>query len=292
MNYTGPVFRPPIERDTVLLQVTVGCAHNKCTFCTMYKSVQFKTASMEQIEADLEEAKGTFGSLKRLFLVNGDAFVLSADKLKVISDKIIDYFPEIEVITMYASIRNILTKTDEELMMLKEARINDLWIGLETGTPDVLAHLNKGYTMEQAYSQLHRLNKANIRHNAILMLGAAGIGKSVESSDDGAALINATKPSVVGVTPLGLFEGSHLAEEAKKGLFVPATERNILEEEKLLIEKITVDNIPFYGDHPLNAARVNGLLPADKEPMIQSLETAIKSTDEALLDSTRHRNNL
>ena len=138
MKYTGPVYRPPLEHNTLLLQVTVGCAHNKCTFCTMYKDVKFEMESLEQIEEDLKEARNYYGKLERIFLVNGDAFVLSANRLKQIAKKIIEYFPECRTISMYASIRNIMNKTDEELKELRDLRINDLYVGLETGTEEVI----------------------------------------------------------------------------------------------------------------------------------------------------------
>ena len=110
MKYTGPVYRPPVEAESLLLQVTVGCAYNKCSFCTMYKDTPFSFESIEQVEKDLQEAKRLYKRVKRVFLVNGDAFVLSAKHLKSIAKKIIEYFPEIKIITMYASINNIKTK--------------------------------------------------------------------------------------------------------------------------------------------------------------------------------------
>ncbi len=110
MKYTGPIFRPPIEANTPLLQVTVACSHNDCNFCTMYKGVAFKVEHIHQIEKDIQELKNTYGSLKRIFLLNADAFVLNNRRLKEVANKIISYFPEMEVITMYASVKNIKAK--------------------------------------------------------------------------------------------------------------------------------------------------------------------------------------
>ena len=138
MKYTGPIYRPPYEGGSLLLQVTVGCAHNKCTFCTMYRDTKFATESIEQVEKDLKEARKIHKSVKRVFLVNGDAFVLGASRLKPIAKKIIEYFPEVGIITMYAHVNNIKGKTDEELKELAELRINDLWVGAETGHGEAL----------------------------------------------------------------------------------------------------------------------------------------------------------
>jgi coproporphyrinogen III oxidase-like Fe-S oxidoreductase len=258
----------------------------------MYKDTPFSIESIDQIEKDLQEAKRTYGLLTRIFLVNGDAFVLKATTLKEIAEKIIQYFPEMETISMYASIRNIKHKTDEELLELRALRINDLWVGLESGNDEVISHLNKGYTLQDAHEQLIRLNKADIRHNGIFMLGAAGRGKGIQNAIDTAKLINETKPSLVGVTTLGFFEGSDLSKEVENNTFTPATELEILEEEKELIQRIDVENIPFYGSHPINAAYVVGILPNDKEEMVKTIDDSIKASDEAFLNSSAIRSSL
>lgn len=292
MKYTGTTYRPPIEANTLLLQVTVGCSHNSCNFCTMYKDVSFKIELIEQIEKDLQEAKLLYGVQKRIFLLNADAFVLSARRLKEISAKIIEYFPEMEVITMYASIRNIMGKSDEELRELREMRINDLWVGLESGSDEVLKNINKGHTANDAYEQLERLNKAGIRHNDIFMMGAAGKGKAIESATAMAKLINKTGSNVAGVTSLGFFPGTEISKAVENGTFTPATELEILQEERKLIELINVENMPFYGDHPINAARLRGILPRDKNELLKTIDSAIQTTDANFLNGVAHRTTL
>ena len=217
LKFTGPIYRPPYEAGSLLLQVTVGCAHNKCTYCTMYKGVQFPTESTEQIEKDLQEARRIHGDIvKRVFLVNGDAFVLSANRLKTIAELIIKYFPDVEAITMYASINNIKGKTDEELRQLRGLRINEFWIGLETGNGETLEYLNKGFDIEDSYEQLERLNKAGIDHIGIFMFGTGGIGNGIQHAVDAARLINAAKPIGVAVTTLGAFGDSQASKRCGK----------------------------------------------------------------------------
>ncbi len=292
MKYTGATYRPPIENNSLLLQVTVGCTHNKCTFCTMYRDVNFSIEKIDQIEKDLKQAKQLYGFVKRVFLLNGDAFVLSPTKLKLISAKIIEYFPEVETITMYASIRNIKDKSDNDLVMLREARINDLWIGLESGNSDVINHFNKGYTLDDTYEQLERLNKAKIRHNSIFMIGAAGRGKGIKNAIDTANLVNRTRPQLVGISTLGLFPGSDLEREAEMGFFTPATELEILEEEKKLIELIELENFPFYGNHPTNSASITGVLPQDREKLLNIIDNSIRNSNNDFLNSIQHRSTL
>ena len=133
MQYEGTTYRPPPEADTPLLQVTVGCAHNQCTFCGMYRDVTFRRIPMDQIEADLEELRGIFPKSERIFLVNGDAFVLKPSALKEIAEKIKRIFRECRTISMYASIRDIKAKSDHELIELRNIGLNDLYVGVESG---------------------------------------------------------------------------------------------------------------------------------------------------------------
>lgn len=294
MNYTGPIFRPPVEAmlDTKLLQVTVGCAHNKCNFCTMYRSVQFHVEPLAQVEEDIKELRATYKHIDRIFLINGDAFVLSRNKLQAITDLIIKHIPEVSVITMYASISNIKAKSDEDLIAIKNMRINDLWIGTETGNAQSLIDINKGNTLAEARDELLRLVKFGIRHDDGFMLGVAGHGKGIQNAIDTAKLINETKPSILWFGTLGLFEGSPMHTDMLNGKFIPATELEILEEEIKVLELIDLDNVPFYGIHPTNSSSISGLLPQDKDKMIAQLKNYIANADDDFLNSVKERKSL
>ena len=290
MKFTGITYRPPPEANTLLLQVTAGCAHNNCTYCSMYTDVKFKVEKLDQIEKDLQEAQRINKIEKRIFLVNGDAFVLSAKKLRKISDLIVKYFPMMETITMYSSIRNIMTKTDDELKDLRENyRINDLWVGVETGDAEILKSFNKGYTMDDTYEQLERLNIAKLDYNCKLMLGTGGKGKALEVAEKTAKLINITKPKMVRETTLGFFEGTQLLNEVKDGAFTPASELEILEEQKKLIELITAENTHFASNHYINSVSVQGFLPKEKDKMLESIDYFIKTASKDYLDTTAAR---
>lgn len=289
MHYEGPIYRPPVEADTLLLQVTVGCAHNKCTYCAMYKDICFKKESLEQIEEDLKEARSIYKNLERIFLVNGDAFVLKADYLKSIAIKIKEYFPECKTITMYASIQNIKAKTDEELRELRALGINELYVGVESGTEEVVAHINKGHTVEEAKKQLLRLNEANINHRALLMLGVAGKGMGEENAKATAKFLNETKPDLIWVGTLGVFEGTKMYEEVKEGTFVEASEMENLMELKTLINNIQLENVPFYCVHTTNVIPVLGMLPRDKKEMLEKIDLGIKNLGEEALSKTFKR---
>lgn len=277
MKYTGPVYRPPIEHTSPLLQVTVGCAHNSCTFCTMYRSVDFSVDSMEEIEDNLRAAQKYYKDPKRMFLVNGDAFVLSARKLKDISKLITKYFPSIETITMYASIRNIMDKTDEDLRDLKENyKINDLYIGIESGHDEALEFLNKGYNLQEAKEQLERLDRSGINYIQLYMLGTLGRKRGIEGAQATAHLINQTNPSIVWVQAMRSFPESELESRIESGEFIPAYELEILEEERELIRLIDKEDLQFLGIHPINAVTISGNIPRERQDMIAKIDRSIE----------------
>lgn len=291
MNYTGPVYRPSYEANTLLLQVTVGCAHNKCTFCTMYRDVKFSIDKMDQIEKDLQEAKQLYGNVKRIFLVNGDAFVLSAKRLKAIAEMIHRYLPQVEVITMYASINNIIGKTDEELAELSKLGIGDLWVGVETGLGDALDYLNKGASLADANKQLERLNKAGITFFYGFMFGAAGKGRGIENAEANAKLINKVRPLGIVPTTLNVNEGTKLAKDVAEGVFEMANEQEVFEEQKKTIELVEVDTY-YMGIHIINSVSFDAELPNEKQAAIDRLNDAISNTDEAVLNSVPKRHTI
>lgn len=292
MKFEGTTYRPPVEANSMLLQVTVGCAHNECTYCNMYDDVKFRVINTDQIEWDLKESRQMYRNVERIFLVNGDAFVLSARQLKKIAEMIHGYFPECKTITMYASIQNIQSKSDEDLKELKACGINDLWVGVESGWNQVVLDIKKGYTVDEAKTELARLNAVGINHMAGLMLGVAGKDKGLENAKQTAAFLNETKPKLIWAGTLGLFEGTPMANDAKNGLFLPASEIEILEEEKELIRSINLENIPFYGVHPTNTLPVIGDLPNDKQKMIDKIDIGISELGEERLSDFFQRNSL
>lgn len=291
MNYTGPVYRPPYEANTLLLQVTVGCAHNKCTFCTMYRDVKFSVDPIEQVEKDLQEAQMRNGNVKRVFLVNGDAFVLSAKRLKTIAELIHKYLPEVEIITMYASINNIIGKTDEELADLSKLGIGDLWVGVETGLGEALDYLNKGASLKDVHEQLERLNKAGITFFYGFMFGAAGKGKGIDNAKANAQLINKVKPLGIVPTSLNVNEGTQLAKDVEEGIFEMATEREVLEEQKKTLELVDVETY-YMGIHIINTVSFDAKLPKEKQAAIDRVNYVLSDMNEAVLNSVPVRHTI
>ena len=189
LNYNGTIYRPPLEAYTLLLPVNEGCSHNRCKFCNMYRDIKFRMLSAAEIESWLAEVYRVNGEycaqLDRVYLVGADPFAVSASNLERVINLIRKYLPNVKVISMYAAIRNIMSKSDAQLERLKNLGVNDLYVGVESGLDDVLSHLNKGNTVADVRRQCQRLNAVGIRHMSLLMLGAdCGLPARRPSADD------------------------------------------------------------------------------------------------------------
>ena len=198
----------------------------------MYRGVPFSTETMGQIENDLREAREYVPNITRVFLENGDPFCLSADRLSAIAVKVHEYLPKVETIAMYASIKNIRGKSDEDLKRLRALGINELNIGVESGLGDALLRMNKGYTAEQALHELKRLNAAGMDYGANIIFGCAGKGRSEENAEATAQLMNETKPYLIFTGTIHADPGCPLYEDMQKGAFLESTFGEYLDEEE------------------------------------------------------------
>ena len=271
MKFTGNVYRPPFEAHSLLLQVTQGCSHNQCAFCTMYRGVSYQTETMEQVETDLREASAYAGRVRRVFLENGDAFALDAAALAEVARMIHKYLPLTETIAMYASIRNIRDKADSDLKQLRELGINELNIGVESGLDDALWAMRKGYTAAEAITELKRLRKAGIEFGANVILGIAGSGRQAESANATAALLNETRPYLIFTGTLHADPGCPLYDVIKAGAFAECSFGEYLNEEELLLEQLDLDGCQLFSLHPSNVVRMRGTLNRDKEEMLSEI---------------------
>jgi radical SAM superfamily enzyme YgiQ (UPF0313 family) len=269
---TGIVYRPPYEANSLLLQVTLGCSHNKCTFCYMYPDVQFKVCPMEEVEADIEEATHYCPNVKRVFLEHGDAFVLSAEKLLKIADAIHRKLPRVETIAMYASIQNIKSKTDEELRQLRTAGIHGLDIGVESGLDAALTYMNKGHTAAEAREQLLRLTEAGMDYSFNAILGCGGAELWKENADATADLINAVQPHLLFIGSLHAQPGCRLYQDMRNGTFKECTIGQLLDEQERLIRRLDLKDTYYFGSHPSNLVPMQARLPDQKQDMIEAVQ--------------------
>ena len=278
MNLTGIVYRPPYEANSFLLQVTRGCSHNQCTFCSMYPDVPFAVCPMEEVEADLEEGARYCPDVTRVFLEHGDAFVLSSDRLLAIAEAVHRKLPKVETIAMYASIQNIRTKTDAELRELRACGIHGLDIGVESGLDAALSYMNKGHTAREAREQLLRLTEAGMDYSFNAILGCGGAELWQENADATADLINAVQPHLLFIGSLHAEPGCRLFQDMKDGVFHECTIGQLLDEQERLIRRLDLNNTYYFGSHPSNLVPMQGRLPEQKQDMID----VIRETREAL----------
>ncbi|ONI40650.1 radical SAM protein [Candidatus Epulonipiscium fishelsonii] len=292
MHYTGEVYRHPMEAYTPLLEVTIGCSHNKCSFCTMYRKTPFKMSPLEHIKEDLEELKSYGGHIDRIYLVNADPFVLSAEKLIIIGELINSYFPEIKTITGYASIKNIKNKSVDDLKKMRALGFNQFHIGLETAYDPALKMMNKGFTNAEAYEQLDKLEQAGIEYDALLMLGVAGRDAGIDNTKATIDLLSRYKPYMISIMPTSVTPGSELEEICNSGDYVELTEREMLLEEIKFLEALDVDDdCFFFGSHNFNLVPVSGEM-KDRNIMIYKLKFALKTLSPKILDSTKPRGSI
>lgn len=282
MKYTGITYRPPFEADSLLLQVTQGCSHNRCSFCTMYRDIPFQIERMEQIEQDIREAGQFLPHARRVFLVNGDAFVLSAHDLAHIAQLIRSHLPAVDTIAMYASVRNIQGKTDDELKQLRALGVNDLNIGLESGLESVLIHMNKGYSAGQALHELQRLDRAGMSYGVNVILGAAGAKHFREHAEATTDLLNKTKVSLIFTGTVHADPGCPLFEEMQNGSFEESTFEEYLLEEEILLKRLTLEGCLIFGLHPSNVVPLRGYLCKDKEKMLLEIQKRRRQLGERL----------
>lgn len=285
MHYDGMTFRPPYEAYSLLLQVTSGCSHNVCTFCSMYRATPFSVSPGEEIVEDLVEAARDYPYTRRVFLVNGDAFCLSADELATIADMIHEALPYVESIGCYARIPNVAAKTDDELAMLARLGYADINIGVESGLDDVLAFMNKGYDVAMAREQFARLHAAGLPFNVNVINAAAGPQRIAEHAAANAALVNEARPTLIFVSPLHVDPGTPLEGLLAQGRFEECTLGQYLEEEIAFLEGLELDDCVFFGLHVSNPVPVQGLLPRDKAALLAALREGMAAIPAEVLAS-------
>lgn len=287
MHYNGSVIRPPHEAQSVLLELTVGCSHNSCTFCSYYHNDKFSMAPMEQIEADLKEVRDFYPEITHIFAVGADPFVMSFERLNTIALKFREYLPYVNI-SMYASISNIKDKTVDQLKELQKNGITELVIGVESGDDEVLKKVNKGQTAAEIVEQCHKLDEAGITYRILYLGGLAGQGKCVESAIKSAAVINQINPTHIILTTLTLMPGSELFDDYQQGRFQEVSELERIQEILSLIENLDIPVI-ILGNHVSNSIPFNAELPRQKEETVKMLNDFIAQFDEEAYRKRRDR---
>lgn len=284
MRYEGNIFRPPSEARSYILQCTVGCSHNRCTFCAMYKDKKYRVRSLEEIKTDIKMAKQYYGDLEKVFLADGDALAMpSADLLEIITT-LYATFPSLKHVGIYAGPESILEKEISELTALRAAGLTIGYLGVETGDPQLLLDIKKGVNYEEMAEAGKKLVKSGIELSTIVLLGLAGRGeRSLEHARATAKILNEMGPQYIGALTLMLVPGTPLYRRMEKGEFELPDAFEILQEMRVLVEGLTVDECEFRSNHASNYLPIKGRLQKDKGALLDLIGKIIAKQDKRYL---------
>lgn len=286
-SYDTPVFRPPSEARSFILRVTRGCAHNRCTYCNMYRGVPFQILKDEEISRQIALA-AYYGknTVRRIFLADGDALVLPTAKLLKILAVLREQFPKLTRVSSYAAPKDMLRKSTDELRELKEAGLGLLYYGMESGDDATLKAVNKGVNAEQAVEAGKRVTDSGIKLSMMIILGLAGAPGSERNALATARAINIIKPDMLSALCLMLYRGSELLEQYERGEFDPLSPAGLMKELRLLMENVDLPadkHCLFRSNHYSNYVQFAATLPRDKARLLGEIDEAV-----AELSKLRH----
>lgn len=278
-DYETPVYRPPSEAESFILRVTRGCAHNHCTYCNMYRGVQFEKLTDEEIMRQISMAYSVDrDGVRRVFLADGDALVLETERLLKILNTLKKYFPNLERVASYAAPGDILRKSVEELTQLREAGLQILYYGMESGDSQTLRDIRKGVDGPQSIEVGKRVRAAGMQLSIMIILGIAGVPGSERHALATAKAINEIKPTHLSALSLMLYRGSELKDQFERGEFTPLTPAGLMEELKVIIEHLDLpetEHMIFRSNHVSNYIRLAATLPRDKDQLLADIDESI-----------------
>ncbi|ABK16415.1 Radical SAM domain protein [Syntrophobacter fumaroxidans MPOB] len=276
MHYEGTIIRPPSEADSVLLQVTVGCSHNKCTFCGTYKGERFRIKDDATIDADIRYAAGNLSFLHRVFLVDGDALIIPQDRLVRIMRRIREEMPWIRRVGLYGNAKSILRKTPEQLAELRELGLGIVYQGLESGDEQVLREINKGVSLDRMIQSARRVREAGIKLSVMAILGLAGRERSLVHARATGEALTAMDPNYVGVLTLMVLPNTELYARIQRGEFELLSSREMLEELREILRHTTMTRGLFFANHASNYLPLKVRMPGEKERALKTIDDALQ----------------
>ena len=285
IEYVTPYFRPPSEHKSFILQATIGCSHNNCTYCAMYRkdSQKFKVRPINEIKKIIDTAVENELIGSRVFIADGNALVLSTTKLMEIMDYLHETSSVIERITMYANIGDILRKSVEDLIELRENGLEMVYIGFESGDDVVLERIKKGADFKETVEASKKLKEAGIKNSAMVLLGVGGVDRTEEHPIETGKLLTESDPEYVGVLSLQLRPGAPIYKEWEEGKFKLPNKFQLIKELEVLVENTELTNGYLYSNHISNFLPIKAKFPEEKEKILNQIREVIQAQDERLL---------
>ena len=283
MRYLGTVIRPPSEAESYILQITYGCSHNKCTFCPTYPDKSFRIRSLNEVMEDIEMTQNLMPQTRRVFLADGNALVLSNQKLMPILNALNSAFPELQRIGIYANASDILRKTDLELKELSAKKLLIIYIGLESGSNKVLRRVKKGATAEEMIEAVKKAQNAGFKVSVIGLLGLGGTDFWKEHAIATGKAVSAMSPLYFSLLTLMVVPGTELHRQWEEGKFILPEPLDMLREVRVVIESINVSSgCIFRTNHASNYLPLAGRLPNDKEKLLKIIDQALAEGESSL----------
>ena len=276
MRYEGTVIRPPSEADSFILQVTLGCSHNRCTFCPAYLDKKFRVRDLDKVFEDIEEGAGLLGDVRRVFLADGDALILPTEDLLAILERLAGAFPSLSRVGIYANAQNVSEKTDEELRTLAEHKLGIAYLGLESGDGRVLERVRKGATAAEMAEAVCRLQAAGIKASVIVLLGLAGREGSADHARATAEVVSRMNPRYLSFLTVMVVPGTALHRQMERGEFGPMEPRELLAELRQMIEPLDLKGTIVRSNHASNYVPIGGRLPKDKDELLRQIDEALR----------------
>ncbi len=279
MHFTGRTWRPPYEAHSVIIQATSGCTYRKCRFCSLYKDECFRMSPMEEFEEDLAEIKTYQPYARRIFWTGANPFAMSYENLKLRALTVRDYLIKCQSMAMFASIRDIRDKEVWQLKKLRAMGINGLSIGTESGDDDVLALAGKGYTAADIFEQCRKLDEAGIEYYFVYMTGLAGKDGGYQNAVNSAKLFGRCNPYFISVDSLTLFPDTELYRMEQEGQFIPAGEKERLQELQIFIRNLQI-RTHLFANSGSNSYPVTAYLPKERDAVVSELQSVCDTVSE------------
>lgn len=278
IKYEGSIYRPPSEAQSLIIQATIGCSHNACSFCTMYRQKSFRARTYNEIKSDLEFARQSYSYVRRIFLADGDAMILSFEKLSEILVLIQKLFPECERVGIYGTSKSINIKTDQELLHLRKLGLGIVYIGLESGNDTILASINKGEQSADIVAAGIKAKKAGMLTSVTAISGIGGKDLRYEHAFDTAIALSDMNPDYIGFLSLMLEPDTRFYETIKSGQFQLLSPVEIVEEMLTFLKNIDSPNTVFRCNHASNYFSLYGNLNKDIPSMILELDSIMSDS--------------
>ncbi len=281
VNYDLPVYRPPSEAKSLILQITVGCSWNRCAFCEMYSSKRFSIRKEEDIFEDIRQTANTCPDTKKIFLADGDALVLPAEKLLKILGEINRAFPDINRVSSYALPSNIIKKSPRQLKALNDAGLKLIYLGIESGSDELLKKAGKNETQASTIEGLLKAKDAGFKSSVMILNGLGGLKYSNIHAVNSAEILNAVQPEFASTLVVSFPSGEDRFRKSFGNDYMPLNQKQLFEEQKTLITHLELKSTVFRSDHASNYLSLKGNLNRDKEKLLSQIQNAIDHPDTA-----------